>query len=128
MILGQIKVGAFSKGIERQPPREERESKEEGRCWEIGQPKAECSLGTTHFPFCLSAFPRDATLMLEPVRLHRTKQNRRALPRYARRWKNERLFAWLFNFRRLVVRDERQAKDFQGFPHLGAARILLRHL
>ena len=52
----------------------------------------------------------------------------RKLRRYKRRWKIERLFAWLFNFRRLVVRYEYHATNFQGFVHLAAAVILLRHL
>jgi transposase len=55
-------------------------------------------------------------------------QDGRPLRRYRRRWKIERLFAWLFNFRRLVVRYEYHAENFQGFLHLGAAIILLRHL
>lgn len=55
-------------------------------------------------------------------------QDGRPLRRFARRWKIERMFAWLFNFRRLVVRDEYHAENFQGFVHLGAAIILLRHL
>jgi transposase len=37
----------------------------------------------------------------------------------------ERLFAWLGNFRRLVVRYERYAREFPGFVHLGCIRILL---
>ena len=60
-------------------------------------------------------------------RLVRT-QDRRSLRRYVRRWKIERLFAWLFNFRRLVVRYEYHAENFQGFVQLAAAIILLRHL
>ncbi len=55
-------------------------------------------------------------------------QDGRPLRRYARRWKIERLFAWLFNFRRLVVRYEYHAENFQGLVHLAAAVILLRHL
>ena len=35
---------------------------------------------------------------------HRT-QDGRSLRRYRRRWKVERMFAWLYNFRRLVVRS-----------------------
>jgi transposase len=45
-----------------------------------------------------------------------------------RRWKIERLFAWLQNFRRLVVRYERYADNFLGMLHLGCGLILLRHL
>ncbi len=50
----------------------------------------------------------------------------RPLRRYRRRWKIERLFAWLGNFRRLVVRDERHALNYLGFVHLGCILILLR--
>jgi transposase len=55
-------------------------------------------------------------------------QDGRPLRRFIRRWKIERLFAWLFNFRRLVVRYEYHAENYQGFVHLAAAIILLRHL
>ncbi len=55
-------------------------------------------------------------------------QDARPLRRLVRRWKIERLFAWLFNFRRLVVRYEYHAENFQGFIHLAAAVILLRYL
>jgi transposase len=41
-------------------------------------------------------------------------QDGRRLKRYRRRWKIERLFAWLQNFRRLVVRYERHAENFLG--------------
>ncbi|BBM70379.1 hypothetical protein RmaAA213_22250 [Rhodothermus marinus] len=46
--------------------------------------------------------------------------------RYKRRWKIERLFAWLGNFRRLVVRYERHLENYLGFVQL-ACIILLRH-
>jgi transposase len=55
-------------------------------------------------------------------------QDGRRLRRHRRRWKIERLFAWLQNFRRLVVRYERQANNFLGMLHLGGCLILLRHL
>ena len=55
-------------------------------------------------------------------------QDGRPLRRFVRRWKIERMFAWLFNFRRLVVRYEYHAENFQGFVHLAAAIILLRYL
>jgi transposase len=38
----------------------------------------------------------------------------------------ERLFAWLGNFRRLVVRYERHALNYLGFVHVGCMLILLR--
>jgi len=48
--------------------------------------------------------------------------------RLRRRWKIERLFAWLQNFRRLVVRYEHHAENFLGMLHLGCCVILLRYL
>ncbi len=55
-------------------------------------------------------------------------QDGRALRRFCRRWKVERLFAWLYNFRRLVVRYEYHAENYLGFLHLACAMILLRYL
>jgi transposase len=55
-------------------------------------------------------------------------QDGRALRRFRRRWKVERLFAWLFNFRRLVVRYEYHAENYLGFVHLACIMILLRYL
>jgi transposase len=69
------------------------------------------------------------TEMIAPNRENRRQtQDGRPLRRYVRRWKIERLFAWLFNFRRLVVRYEFHAENFLGFLQLGAAVILLRYL
>ena len=70
------------------------------------------------------------TEMIAPNKQNRRvrTQDGRSLRRYVRRWKIERLFAWLFNFRRLVVRYEYHAENFQGFLYLGATIILLRHL
>ena len=70
------------------------------------------------------------TEMIAPNKSNRRikTQDGRPLRRFARRWKIERLFAWLFNFRRLVVRYEYHADNFQGFIHLAAAVILLRYL
>jgi len=82
--------------------------------------------------------PLDAALeergieMIAPHRKNRKKpktQDGRKLRRYKRRWKIERLFAWLHNFRRLVVvRYERRAENYLGFVHLGCIVILLRYL
>jgi transposase len=55
-------------------------------------------------------------------------QDGRPLRRYRRRWKVERLFAWLQNFRRIVVRYERVAENFLGMLHLACSLILLRGL
>ena len=70
-------------------------------------------------------------LLLAPHRRGRTKpsfNDGRWLRRYAKRWKIERLFAWLHNFRRLVVRWEYHAENYLAFIQLGCAIILLRHL
>lgn len=67
--------------------------------------------------------------MIAPHRRGRKKpktQDGRPLRRYRRRWKIERLFAWLGNFRRLVVRYERSALNYLGFVQLGCILILLR--
>src|SRR5688500_16740258 len=56
-------------------------------------------------------------------RRRRTTQDGRELRRYCRRWKIERLFAWLYNFRRLVVRWERHIENYLGFLHLGCIKI-----
>ena len=61
-------------------------------------------------------------------RPERLTQDGRSLRRFRRRWKVERMFAWLYNFRRLVVRYEYHAANFLGFVHLACAMILLRHL
>ncbi len=62
----------------------------------------------------------------------RTRVNRyqdgRKLRRYRRRWIVERTNAWLFNFRRLVVRYERKLENFRAFLHLACALIALRRL
>ena len=81
--------------------------------------------------------PLDARLRYErgikliaPHRSNRRRpktQDGRPLRRYRRRWKIERLFAWLFNFRRLVTRYERHAENFLAFLHLGCICILLRY-
>lgn len=54
------------------------------------------------------------------------KQDGRQLRRYCRRWKIERLFAWLQNFRRLVSRYERHVENFLGFVQLACIIILSR--
>ncbi|HVH87866.1 MAG TPA: IS5 family transposase, partial [Terriglobales bacterium] len=68
--------------------------------------------------------------LISPQRVNRKNktQDLRRLRRYRRRWKIERLFAWLQNFRRLVVRYERYAENFLGMLYLGCCLILLRHI
>ncbi len=65
---------------------------------------------------------------------HNSRRNRKAtqdgrvLRRYRRRWKIERLFAWLHNFRRVVIRWEYYPENFLGMVQLACAVILLRYL
>jgi transposase len=59
-----------------------------------------------------------------PVR----RQDGRALRRYKRRWKVERLFAWLLRSRRVATRYEYKAENYLGFVHIGCLVILLKHL
>jgi transposase len=67
--------------------------------------------------------------MIAPHRRNRTKpltQDGRKLRFYRRRWKVERLFAWLHNFRRIQTRHDRHAENYLGFVQLGCLVILLR--
>ena len=66
--------------------------------------------------------------MIAPNRAKRRAptQDGRPLRRYRRRWKIERLMAWLHNFRRIVTRWETKVENYLGFVHLGCVRILLR--
>lgn len=53
-------------------------------------------------------------------------QDGRKLRRYRHRWKIERTFAWLGNFRRLLVRHEYYSFIYQGFMHLAFIMICLK--
>jgi transposase len=53
-------------------------------------------------------------------------QGGRPLRRAKRRWKIERLFAWLHNCRRVVTRWERHVGNYLGMVQPACARILLR--
>ena len=81
--------------------------------------------------------PLDTTLReqygIEMIAAHRRgrlvrTQDGRPLRRTRRRWKIERLFAWLHNSRRIVTRWEYHVENFLGMIHLACARILLRNL
>ena len=74
-------------------------------------------------------FDKRGIEMIAPHRKGRKKiktQDGRKLRRYRRRWKVERIFAWLQNFRRLVVRYEYHAENFLAFLQLGCSIILRR--
>ena len=61
-------------------------------------------------------------------RVRAPRQDGRKLRRYRRRWKVERTFAWLGNFRRVVVRYEWYTKMYLAFLHLACALIALKRL
>ena len=67
--------------------------------------------------------------MIAPHKRNRKKlktQDGRKLRRYKRRWKVERFFAWIQNYRRIVVRYEYHLDNFLGFIHLACIMILLK--
>jgi transposase len=69
--------------------------------------------------------------LIAPHRKNRRKpptQDGRALRRYKRRWTVERTFAWLGNFRRLVVRYDRSLTIYQAFFHIACFMIVLRRV
>ena len=69
--------------------------------------------------------------LIAPHRKNRRKpptQDSRALRRYKRRWVVERTFAWLGNFRRLVVRYDRSLTIYQAFFHIACFMIVLRRV
>jgi transposase len=68
--------------------------------------------------------------MIAPNHSNRREMTRdgRPLRRYRRRWKIERLFAWLQSFRRLVTRWKHHDENSLSFLQLGCICILLRHL
>jgi transposase len=69
--------------------------------------------------------------LISPHRQNRIKkptQDGRQLRRYKRRWKVERTFAWLGNFRRLVVRWDRNITIYSAFFHIACMIITLRRL
>ena len=68
--------------------------------------------------------------MIAPHKSNRKKpatQDGRVLRRYKRRWKAERLFAWLQNFRRIQVRHDRSLNNYLAFVLLGCMIIFLRN-
>ena len=69
--------------------------------------------------------------LIAPHRGNRKKQpsqDGRKLRRYKRRWKIERLFAWLKQFRRIATRWDRKDENFLSFLQLGCIMIVLRRL
>ena len=73
----------------------------------------------------LSEFKIDLIVPHRKNRSKTKKQDGRKLRRYRKRWKVERTFSWLSNFRRLVVRYERLIEVYRGFFHLACLMIVL---
>ena len=70
-------------------------------------------------------------LLISPHRRGRCKpslNDGRTLRRYRNRWKIERTFAWLGNFRRLLVRYDYHLEIYQAFFHIACLIVTLRHL
>ena len=69
-------------------------------------------------------------LLIAPHKRNRKKpktQDGRVLRRYRRRWKVERLFAWLQNYRRILVRYDRFLENYLAFVHLACVVIFIRN-
>jgi transposase len=67
--------------------------------------------------------------LIAPHRYNRqapSTQYGRPLRSYKHRWKVERLFAWLLNFRNILVRPDYYSANFLGFVQLGCMMILLK--
>ncbi len=67
--------------------------------------------------------------MIAPHKINRTKnktQDGRKLRRYKRRWKIERFFAWLYNYRKCVVRYENKEQNFKTIVLLACMMIFLK--
>jgi transposase len=74
---------------------------------------------------------RRGIVLISPHRKNRKKpplNDGRELRRYRKRWKIERTFAWLGNFRRLLVRHDHHLHMYEAFFHLACLIITLRHL
>ena len=68
--------------------------------------------------------------LIAPHKKNRKKkktQDGRKLRRYKKRWKVERGFAWIQNFRKLVTRYERKDENFLAMAQLACIMILLRY-
>lgn len=72
---------------------------------------------------------KQGILLIAPHKSNRKKpktQDGRELRRYRRRWKVERLFAWLQNYRRILVRYDRFLENYLAFVHLACIVIFVR--
>ena len=73
---------------------------------------------------------KQGVLLIAPHKRNRRKPNTqdgRVLRRYRRRWKVERLFAWLQNYRRILVRYDRFLENYLAFIHLACIIIFIKN-
>lgn len=73
---------------------------------------------------------QQGVMLIAPHKTNRKKpktQDGRALRRYRRRWKIERLFAWLQNYRRILVRYDRFLENYLAFIQLASIVIFIRN-
>jgi transposase len=77
---------------------------------------------------------RMAQMGIELIAPHRRGRKRpptqdgRPLRRYRRRWKIERVFAWLGKYRRLVVRWDHDVNIYRAFILIGFVMMLVNQL
>ncbi len=65
--------------------------------------------------------------LIAPNRKKRKKtQDGRALRKYRKRWKVERMFAWFHNFRHIRVRDDYYAENYLSMIYVAISIIFLR--
>lgn len=68
---------------------------------------------------------------IAPHKRHRVKprtQDARALRRYRRRWKIERLFAWFNKYKRVITRWDKSIDHFNAFVYLACMILMHRCL
>lgn len=68
--------------------------------------------------------------LIAPHKINRRKaktQDGREFRRYCRRWKIERLFAWIQNYRRCVVRYEIKPENYLAFVQLACFLIMSKY-
>lgn len=68
--------------------------------------------------------------LIAPHKRNRKKiktQDGREFRRYCRRWKIERLFAWIQNYRRCVTRNDFKTQNYLAFVQLACVLIMTKH-
>jgi transposase len=69
-------------------------------------------------------------ILIAPHKANRKKpatQDGRSLRKYRKRWRIERFFAWLQNYRKVVTRYEYKLQNFAAFVKLACIMILFKH-